>query len=104
MADELKVGAEIEIAHPFIREIIKAAEEALAFARGEEPAARLTVNGHAYVPENTYGLGLATMAGLTAAIAANPTLRSICSDGNSNVQAVARDIMLSVVDYINTLE
>lgn len=31
--------------------IIEGAEEALAFARGEAPTARLVVNGHAYVPE-----------------------------------------------------
>lgn len=30
--------------------IIQAASEALAFARGEQSAARLTVNGHTYVP------------------------------------------------------
>jgi hypothetical protein len=31
--------------------IIEGAKEALAVARGEFPAARLTINGHAYVPE-----------------------------------------------------
>lgn len=32
--------------------IIEGAKEALAVARGEQPAARITVQGHAYVPES----------------------------------------------------
>lgn len=31
--------------------IIEGAKEALAIAKGEIPAARITINGHAYVPE-----------------------------------------------------
>lgn len=31
--------------------LIEGAREALAIARGEIPAARITINGHAYVPE-----------------------------------------------------
>lgn len=31
--------------------LIEGAKEALAIARGEIPAARITINGHAYVPE-----------------------------------------------------
>ena len=34
-----------------MNKIIEGMEEALAFERGEAPAARLTINGHAYVPE-----------------------------------------------------
>lgn len=49
-------------------------------------------------------LGLATMLGLCDAIAANEALRSVCSDGNSSVQDVARDIALSVIDYIANVQ
>lgn len=33
------------------KQIIKGLEEAVAVARGEAPAARITINGHSYVPE-----------------------------------------------------
>lgn len=33
--------------------LIEAAQEAVAIAKGEQPAARIHVNGHAYVPEAT---------------------------------------------------
>ena len=33
------------------KSIIEAAKEAVAVAKGERPAARIHVNGHAYVPE-----------------------------------------------------
>ena len=35
-------------------DLIKAAEEARAIARGEEPAPRIHVQGHAYVPEERF--------------------------------------------------
>lgn len=44
-------------------------------------------------------LGLLTLVGLCEAFAKNPTLKSVCSDGNSDVQAVARDLALTVLDY-----
>lgn len=31
--------------------LIEGSKEALAIAMGEQPAARITINGHAYVPE-----------------------------------------------------
>ena len=34
------------------RRLLAGAAEALAFAKGEEPAARIHINGHAYVPES----------------------------------------------------
>lgn len=33
-----------------MNKIVEGAKEALAVARGEEPAARITIHGHAYVP------------------------------------------------------
>ena len=35
------------------KKIIEGAKEALAVARGEQPAARIIVNGHAYIPEKS---------------------------------------------------
>ena len=49
-------------------------------------------------------LGLATILGLCEAIAKDGALQSVCSDGNSDVQAVARSIALSVLDYIRELK
>lgn len=33
-----------------MNKILEGARQASAFAKGEEPAARITINGHAYVP------------------------------------------------------
>ena len=34
------------------KRLLAGAAEALAFAKGEEPAARIHINGHTYVPES----------------------------------------------------
>lgn len=49
--------------------LIAAAEEAASIARGEQPAARIHINGHSYVPESAY-LELEKVAGATDALAA----------------------------------
>lgn len=36
------------------KRLIEGAKEALEIARGNQPAARIHVNGHAYVPENRW--------------------------------------------------
>lgn len=49
-------------------------------------------------------LSLATILGLCEVIAKDASLQSVCSDGNADVQAVARSIALSVLDYIRELK
>ena len=40
------------------RQLIEAAKEAVAVAKGEQPAARIHVAGHAYVPEDDVGAAI----------------------------------------------
>lgn len=43
--------------------LIEGAKEALAVAKGEKPAARIHVNGHAYVPEASASAEIARLKG-----------------------------------------
>lgn len=52
-----------------MHKIIEGAQEAVAFARGEKPAARLTVNGHAYVPEASLPPSIVELTSLLRLIA-----------------------------------
>ena len=49
-------------------DLVRAAKEAAAIARGEEPAPRITINGHAYVPEAAYKGQSARIERLEAAL------------------------------------
>lgn len=49
--------------------ILNGLEEALAFTNGEAPAARLTINGHQYVPEAALPPTVAELMGLLRLIA-----------------------------------
>lgn len=50
-----------------MNKIIQGAEEAVAVARGEIPAARITINGHAYVLEASLPKTIAELSGLLRA-------------------------------------
>lgn len=52
--------------------------------------------------KDDWPVGVLTLLGLCEALAKNQTLQSVCSDGNSSVQAVARDLALTVMDYFKS--
>ena len=52
----------------FGEKLIKSAEEAIKVASGEIPAARITVNGHTYVPLSEYNRVFEALRGASACI------------------------------------
>lgn len=69
--------------------IIEGAKEALAVARGEEPAARITINGHSYVPEINLNPDTVHVVQLLEAIARHTQA------GNRNVDQMVKDLDLA---------
>lgn len=48
--------------------------------------------------------GVLTLLDLSEALAKNSALQSVCSDGNSDVREVARDLAITVMEHIAALK
>lgn len=70
--------------------IIKGAEQATAVARGEKPAARVHIAGHAYVPEAT-AEALADALERAAKIASIVTVGQVFAAGDEFIEAAGLD-------------
>lgn len=75
--------------------IMEGAREALAVARGETPAARMTINGHAYVPEASVNPDIRRVTELLEAI------NRRTSPGSRNFDELLKDMDLAC-DYART--
>lgn len=69
-----------------MNKILEGAESALRVVRGEEPAARIVINGHSYVPEASLPNDLGLLLGYLKRIAI------LTQAGNRNLDALIRDM------------
>lgn len=77
-----------------MNKILEGVNEALAFAKGDQPAARITINGHVYVPEKSVAAErerCARIAEGTAEFVAGNTHERLCA----TIAAAIRDVQQS---------